>query len=52
MKHDLTVGQLQELLENFKRIEAEQGSFDAVHKTALLAFNMGIAAGEETQCEK
>lgn len=42
---DLNVEELLQLMEDFKRLAIEQGSFDAVWETIGDAFHIGIAVG-------
>lgn len=45
-RRDLTIGEFQQLLENFRQIEWEQGTFDALWTTIDDAFYLGVAVGE------
>ena len=42
---DLTVGEFYQFFDNFKQIESEKGTFDAIFVAIQDAFRLGVAVG-------
>jgi len=49
---DLTIGEFHQLLDNFKRVEAEKGTFDAVWEAIVDSFLIGVAVGAGCENKK
>ncbi len=48
-RRDFSVGEFRQFLDNFKQVESEKGTFDAVWDTMGTAFLFGVAVG--ARCE-